>query len=139
MVLLTVSACTHHPIPLGIVRHVPIYFHNSMLFGENIKLMEEKNEFIVATGMIDTTDEYPPVKVAFISIDKQLMQLNFMETTKNGDEITNAYYANGFTLLVSFTMEEKEDQKNIYEKAHLRIGNKDKHSEYIVFGKTGYL
>jgi hypothetical protein len=109
-----------------------------MLFGENIKSMEEKNAFIVATGLIDTTDEHPPVKVAFVCINNRLMELTFIEGTRNGDKITDAYYSNGFTLLVSTTLSKENDPKSTYEKAHIRIGNKNGHSEYAVFGRPGY-
>lgn len=139
LILLMVAACSRHPIPLGIVRHLPVYFHNSMLFGESTKLMEEKNEFLVATGSIDTTDEYPPIKVAFVSIDNRLMQFSYIESTKNGDETSNAYFANGYTLLVSYTIHKEEGDKYTYENVHIRIGNKNRHSEYKVFGMRGYL
>lgn len=109
-----------------------------MLYGENIKSMEEKNAFIVATGLIDTTDEHPPVKVAYVSIDNRLMEFIFIESTRNGDKITDTYYANGFTLSVSTTLSKEDDPKSGYEKVRIRIGNKNGHSEYTVFGKSGY-
>ena len=138
LILLEVSACSHRSIPLGIIRHIPVYFQNNMLFGENIKSMEERNAFIAATGLIDTTDEHPPVKVAYVSIDNRLIEFNFIEGHRNGDKITDTYYANGFTLSVSTLLSKEEDPKRRYEKAHIRIGNKNGHSEYEVFGRPGY-
>ncbi len=132
------TSCNNNSIPLGIVRNIPVYFKNNMLFGENIKTMEEKNAFIVATGLIDTTDEHPPIRVAFVSIDNRLLELTFIEGTRNGDKITDAYYSNGFTLLVSTVAGKADDPKSRYEKAHIRIGNKNGHSEYDVFGRPGY-
>lgn len=138
VICLAFSSCLRKHIPLGIIRNIPVYFKNNMLYGENIKSMEEKNAFIVATGLIDTTDEHPPVKVAYMSIDKRLMELTFIESIRNEDKITDAYFANGFTLLISTTISKENDPGTRYEKAHIRIGNKNGHSEYTVFGKQGY-
>jgi hypothetical protein len=133
------SSCVHKSIPLCIVRNTPDYFRNDIRFGENIKSMQEKNAFIAATGSIDTTNEHAPIEVAFICIENHLLQLEFIEKTRNGDKITNAYYGNGFALLVSYTIHGFDSQGNIYKNAHIRIGRKNDYSEYEAFGQLGYL
>ncbi|MEO8173138.1 MAG: hypothetical protein ABI581_08650 [Sediminibacterium sp.] len=101
--------------------------------------MEEKNEFIVAVGTIDTTDEHPSVAVAFVSIDNQLIQLEFIEKTKTGDKTSVAYFGNGFTLLITYPIPQEIDRTIIFKNAHVTISKKKRRSEYEVFSKQGYL
>ncbi len=63
--------------------------------------MEEKNEFILATGVIDTTDETPPIIVALICINRQTVQLNIVGSRKENNEFITEYAGNGYTLLLS--------------------------------------
>jgi len=128
LVAFTMTGCSHQQIRLGIVRHVPYYFQNNSLFGENKKLMEEKNEFILATGMIDTTDETPPIIVALICINRQTMQLNLVSRKKENNEFVTEYAGNGYTLLLS----------SLTDQWQLIISHGNVSSTYRVFGRTGY-
>jgi hypothetical protein len=135
---LSLCACKRREITLDITWHLPGYVENTALFGEDIKAMEEKNAFILQTGKIDTTDEYPPEEIALISINKKVIKLQHIETITKEKEIVDAYSGGGYTLLLSNdkTANTKNEQ---YAKAHLTVSKGKIKSEYNVFRRKGYL
>lgn len=138
VISLAFLSCSAKRVPLGIVRNIPVYFQNNLLFGEDTKSMEETNAFILATGKIDTTDEHPPMEVAFVSFDNKLMQLNLTENTRKGEKISRTYTANGLTLVLTYTLYQEGAFNASLINAHIAASYKDRHSYYSVFIKKGY-
>ncbi len=131
-------ACARPKPVLEIVRNTPNYFTNYRLFGVDPKLMNEKNEFILETGMIDTTTEHRPVNTAMICIGHKTTQLTLTDFKKAGDETFITYDGDGYTLILSFTNHQPQDNPYGYEKAHISIRNGGSKTEYEVYSKAGY-
>ncbi|MES2371254.1 MAG: hypothetical protein V4557_01660 [Bacteroidota bacterium] len=137
-IYLVFLSCSEKRVSLGIVRNIPVYFQNNLLFGERIKSMQEKNAFILATGQIDTTDEHPPTEVAFVSFDSKLIQLNLMEKTTTSEKVSKTYIGAGLTLLLTYTIHYDGNFRASLQNAHIAVSYKNLHSDYAVFIKKGY-
>lgn len=113
-------------VKLNILRHLPHYFTNRALYGENEKAMQEKNAFILATGFIDTTDEIPPTEIALVSVNNRTIQLPLGYRIRNNDGVTEEYAAREFRIRLKMPS------------GSLLVSDGKKKSAYTVFYHKGY-
>ncbi len=140
------SACHKQKIVLQKVQWLPDYFSESQHFGSSFKSLEERNEFLIVTGKIDTTTEVAPQILAVIMVDKKEIFLDLIKWEKNNGAVKRFYKGSGYELIL--TDREKKDEMRItsvgipFEKisyegtAVVKHGNDE--SEYKLAGEPGY-
>ena len=79
------------------------------VFAEDLKRMDEENEILLQTGILDTTNEHPPLRVAIVYVGKNMVTLIFEKSYKSGAEISEVYKAEGYNLRLTY-----EETKNKY-------------------------
>ncbi len=130
------TACNHEKVVLEKVRYLPDYMFIKNHFGTDLRSMEERNEFILVTGTIDTTSELPPVDVAVIIIDKKEQVLHRSNAVINNNEISEKYSGNGYTL----TLDYKKGAQHLFTvyEGKLVISKGLSSTEYPIIGLEGY-
>lgn len=78
------------------------------IFGHTLKAIEEENEILLQTGVIDTTDESPPIKTAIVHINNREVLLTFVKSEPMSTEANEIYKGNGYTLTLKYV--EKQSQ-----------------------------
>lgn len=136
IVLLIFPYCKKGNIILDKVYNVPGYIYARNHFGNDIKSMEERNYFILVTGIIDTTSEKLPEYVAIIQLNKQQLYLKRTRENVSKNKTEERYEGEGYELLLN------------YEKVHkylftsyvgeISISNSTGKSVYAVEGVDGY-
>lgn len=126
MLLLTMFISCEKAVKLNIIRHLPHYFSNGALYGENLKQMQEKNAFILATGVVDTTDETPPTEIALISVNNKTIQLALEQRLRSKDHVTEDYRAGEFFIRLEMPS------------GALLVRDGKRQSAYTVFYHKGY-
>ena len=144
--LTIVTACNRQKIVLQKVQWLPDYFSESQHFGSSFKSLEERNEFLVVTGRIDTTTEVAPQILAVIMVGKKEIFLDLIKWEKNNGAVKRFYKGSGYELIL--TDREKKDEMRItsvgipFEKisyegsAVIKQGNDE--SVYKLVGVPGY-
>jgi hypothetical protein len=134
--LFLLTACKREKIKLEKVRALPDYMYIKKHFGYDLKSMEERNDFLLVTGTIDTTTETPPADVAVIMIDKQQLILHKTKSVANSNEVKEIYSGSGYSLLLEYTKTNKHLFTS-YE-GELEISKPGAESAYHVVGVDGY-
>ncbi|HLK29257.1 MAG TPA: hypothetical protein VKT28_11820 [Puia sp.] len=107
--------------------------HARLCYGNNAKKLYEENEILIQTGLIDTTDEQPPIDAAIIKIDNKEIILTKMKETKSGNLNIKEYAGEQYHLTITDS-EKKEDNETMYESdCIVTIGNLK--SEYKLTGR----
>jgi len=115
---------------------LPEYFHNNLMFGTDMEAMTKKNDFIIATGVIDTTDEAKPIHVAFIMMNNQLTQLDLKYAGESNT--IEREYSNGIIHLSLYYAVKKNSQNAIYFEGEALIKKQNQESTYKLFAFEGY-
>jgi hypothetical protein len=129
-------SCNREKIILDKVRYLPDYMFIKNHFGTDLKSMEERNEFILVTGTIDTTTELPPADVAVIIINKQEQVLHRNKSTVTNNGFSEQYSGNGYTVSLYYTKSNKY-LFTAYE-GKLMISKGLSATEYEIIGVDGY-
>ena len=74
-------SCSNSDINIQIVRHSAELLTCDKIFADNLQAVEERNEILLQTGSIDTTDEQPPIKSAILTIGKNEIILTLINAT----------------------------------------------------------
>lgn len=129
--------CKHNEIVLEKVSDLPEYFFETYHFGKDIKSISELNEFMLVTGKIDTTSEFPPVRLAVVVVDHHKIFLKLKRVKENGDDITEQYSGNGYDLNLVYKGKKIQNHSTIYE-GYFIIRHDNVKSVYNVVGTSGY-
>ena len=131
-----ISSCKKGNIILDKVYNVPGFIYARNHFGNDIKSMEERNHFILITGIIDTTSEKEPEYIAIIQLNKRPLYLKRTKENVSKNKTEEKYEGEGYELLLN------------YEKVHkylftsyigeISIRNATGKSVYSVEGVDGY-
>jgi len=73
-----------------------------MMFGQNIHELKLLSASFLQTGVIDTTTETPPIKVAVVMIGRKDYYLHLINTKTEENEIQQSYAGNGYNLILSY-------------------------------------
>jgi hypothetical protein len=79
------------------------------IFGSSLKDLEENNNILLQTGLLDTTTEHSPVQCADILIDKKEIILP-LKSTKVVDDVTSEEFSDKFYKLTLIST--KKQNKN---------------------------
>ena len=134
--LLFSSSCTRKKIELEKVRYLPNYMYIKNHFGTDLRSMEERNEFILVTGTIDTTTEVSPMDVAVIIIDKKEQVLYRNKSDVKNNEYSERYSGNGYTLTLNY----KKGMNHLFSsyEGTLEISKGFSSAKYSIVGVDGY-
>lgn len=127
-------SCNNDQLTLEGIRYTPEYFLNSIVWGENETAIKMKNEYLLETGVIDTTSETPPIKVAFIAMQNKTIQLNFQKQDLSSNKIIETYIGNDYTLILT---KNKKINSNDDYKALVVVSKSGLTAEYELIGKNG--
>jgi hypothetical protein len=133
------SSCETIQIKLEPVRilDLPEYIATDKHFGKNLTSIQEQNEFLLVTGRIDTTSEFPPQQLAIIKINATTYSLH-----RTIDEIINPgtrqeFDGNGYHVTLQYKRQRTVAGHNVYE-GTLAINGFGNSSVYQVTGTDGY-
>lgn len=73
------------------------------------------NEILLPTGVLDTTDEQPPIKVAAINIKSKEVILKFVKSFKSNGETKEIYSTEGYHMVLTYTETENLYKDVIYK------------------------
>jgi len=129
-------SCSNHKISLEVVSFLPDYFSSSKHFGSDITSILQQNLYLLVTGKVDTTSEFPPLKMGIVSIDKNKIFLNLISSAKINDSTTEEYSGSGYELKVIYTVKNQGLSSEEYAGTiFIKRGNLE--SEYKVVGLPG--
>jgi len=117
------------------VRHSSELLSCDKIFAENLQAIEERNEILLQTGSIDTTDEQPPVKSAILTIDKNETILNLVNVTTTNKETIEKYKGNDYNLTLTYRNTIGQHGKLIYTGKFIIENSKSKR-EFSIEGKN---
>ena len=118
------------------VSFLPDYFSSSKHFGSDITSILQQNLYLLVTGKVDTTSEFPPLKMGIVSIDKNKIFLNLISSAKINDSTTEEYSGSGYELKVIYTVKNQGLSSEEYAGTiFIKRGNLE--SEYKVVGLPG--
>ena len=126
---------TNSSINVQIVRHSSELLSCDKIFADNLQAIEERNEILLQTGSIDTTDEQPPVKSAILTIDKNETILNLINVTTTNNETIEKYKGNDYNLTLIYQNANGQHGKLIYIGKFIIENSKSKR-EFSIEGKN---
>jgi len=126
---------TNNSINVQIVRHSSELLGCDKIFADNLQAIEERNEILLQTGSIDTTDEQPPVKSAILTIDKNETILTLIDVTTTNKETIEKYQGNGYNLTLTYQNTVGKYDKLIYIGKFIIENSKSKR-EFKIEGKN---
>jgi len=128
-------SCSDNSFNVQVVRHSSELLKCDKIFADNLKAIEERNEILLQTGSIDTTDEQPPIKSAIVTIDKNEVALTLIKATTLNKEIIERYEGQGYTLTLTYQNNISQSDKLMYNGKFVIENNKSKR-EFQVQGKN---
>ena len=132
-VLFQLASCTRQDISLQVVRETSELIHAKIYYGTSFKRLDEENEILIQTGLIDTTDEHPPIDVAIIHVNNKEIVLTRSKEIQSADLNTKEYRGEGYHLILTFS-KSLEDNITVYEgKCIISKGNLK--SDYKIVGR----
>lgn len=90
----------------------------------------------MVTGKIDTTSETPPVRLGVIAIGEKKIYLNLINKTTSNDIINEEYSGEGYSLKLSYKINDPGPSKTLEGKLIIGYGNLN--TEYTIVGEPGY-
>src|SRR5260221_4640301 len=73
-----------------------------MMFGESISELKELSSCLLQTGVIDTTDEQTPVRVAVVMIGRKYLIMRLVNISTNQGAVQQSYSGDGYNLTLSY-------------------------------------
>ena len=138
LIVLFFYSCTQHNLEQDIkveeARGSSNILECDKMFGENTGTLEEKNEILLQTGLIDTTDEHLPIKGAVIHINENEIFLNFINAKSSSDSTIEAYSGEGYLITLSYTEKRNAFNSLIYVGSFIIEKDRLK-SEYKIEGR----
>jgi hypothetical protein len=112
--ILLCYSCSNNSFNVQVVRHSAELLTCDKIFAGNLEAIEERNEILLQTGSIDTTDEQTPIKSAIVTIGKNEIALTLIKATTLNNETTERYQGKGYTLTLTYQNSNSQSGKLIY-------------------------
>jgi len=106
-------SCLHHT-GLQVVRESSNLLKCEKIFADNLAAIDENNEILLQTGVVDTTDEHPPIRTAIIHIDDKEVFLIFERSGMKNAEISEVYKGGGYKLTLTYEQGSSKYGRTIY-------------------------
>lgn len=137
IIALFTASCSNKTVILEKINSfdLPAYFSSSTLFGYDKEQMLKTNHFVIVLGRIDTTNETKPIEIAFIKVNKQLIELHFVKAGFSSSGIYNEFANKDFRLQIDF---EREQQHNSHCKGEYKLTTKGHFEQEKIYGIGGY-
>ena len=135
LVIIFICSCTNKNPNVEIVRHSSHLLNCEKIFADDLKAIEERNEILLQTGVIDTTDEHLPIRTAIVNIDKNEVELTFEKSYSIQKETTEIYKGSGYVLTLTYEMTKNKFDNPIYKGKFVIETNAVKR-EFEVEGRT---
>ena len=137
VIVLFTASCSNKTVILEKINSfdLPAYFSSSILLGYDKEQMLKTNHFVIVLGRIDTTNETKPIEIAFIKVNKQLIELHFVKTGLSSSGIYNEFANKDFSLQINF---EREPQQNSHCKGEYKLTTKGYSEQEKIYGIGGY-
>ena len=128
-------SCSDNSFNVQVVRHSSELLKCDKIFADNLKAIEERNEILLQTGSIDTTNEQSPIKSAIVTIDKNEIALTLIKSITLNKETTERYEGKGYTLTLTYQNNSSQSDKLVYNGKFVIENSKSKR-EFEVQGKN---
>jgi len=128
-------SCSDSNLNVQIVRHSSELLTCDKIFADNLKAIEERNEILLQTGAIDTTDEQQPIKSAIVTINKIEIALTLQNSTTTNSETIETYKGHGYDLTLIFKTTIGQFNKLVYI-GKFTIKNSTSKREFEIEGKN---
>lgn len=129
-------SCHRTEIVLETVSDLPEYFLDNIRFGRDIQSIYELKDFLLVTGKVDTTSEFPALRVAVIAISKNKIFLTLKKTQVKNGETHETYKGDGYNLYLRYK-EKQQNQAPVYY-GYLVLSCGTSKCEYEVVGCSAY-
>jgi len=128
-------SCSDSNLNVQIVRHSSELLTCDKIFADNLKAIEERNEILLQTGAIDTTDEQQPIKSAIVTINKIEIALTLQNSATTNNETIETYKGHGYDLTLTFKSTIGQYNKLVYT-GNFTIKNSTAKREFAIEGKN---
>src|SRR5580698_2007338 len=129
-----ICSCTNNPVIQKVKESSPL-LHCEKVFADNSDAIDERNEIILQTGAIDTTDEHPPVRAAILTIDNKEVILNLKNQVHQKDTSIEIYIGGGYTLTISYKEQKNENGTSTFI-GNFVLENNEYKKEYSIEGRN---
>lgn len=138
LVLLLNLRCAFRELVLGQVIDLPDYFSENYKFGSDLKSVTELHSWILVTGKVDTTSEFPPKHMAVVAVENKMVFLLLQKSDIKDEEVKEEYSGNGYHLDLVYKEKKIQNHAALYE-GYFTIQHSQQRSHYTVVGTSnGY-
>ena len=131
--VLCLLTCCSHSIKVDVTRQSSELNHCEYIFGTDLNTLKFENAILLQTGVVDTTDEQPPIPVAIVIIDKKEVILKLLSQHGVENDTSRIYKGEGYTLDLTFKKQIAEHNETIFNGKFV-IEYKGLKSEYHIEG-----
>jgi hypothetical protein len=128
-----ICSCSNNPNIQKVKDSSPL-LHCEKVFADNSDAIDERNEIILQTGVIDTTDEQPPIKIAIINIDYKEVILTLKKSYAEKDISVEIYVGDNYNLTLSYKIQVNENGTSLFIGKFV-IENKKCKKEFNIEGR----
>ncbi len=132
LIFIQIISCKQQDIKLQVMRGTSELIHASICYGISSTKLYEENEILIQTGLIDTTDEQPPIHAAIIKVNNKEIVLTLIKDNNSENPDVKEYAGEQFHLTLKDS-EKKEGNKITYE-SDCVITNGNLKSDYRLIG-----
>jgi hypothetical protein len=108
-----ICSCSNSP-NIQKVRESSDLLNCEKVFADNSDVIDERNEIILQTGVIDTTDEQPPIKTAIMNIDNKEVILTLKKSYSEKDILVEIYVGDNYNLTLSYKNQKNENGATLF-------------------------
>jgi len=132
-------ACSNHPSNLGYIRNVniPYYVSSSILWGDDAESTTKLNKYRIIRGVIDTTDENPPIHIAMIQVNHASVQMDLIKRDTSDNKIIEEYKSSEYYLKVIFSRKKIPDGDICFEGIYRFQKENEQEPEFTIVGIEG--
>ena len=105
-----------------------------MQFNKDFFTLKYEDSYILQTGLVDTTDEQKPIRVAAFRIKHANIILNLKEADTLNKQIKEIYMGGKYTLTLIYSEKESDKIDGVIYKGNLIIENGTQSSNYNLEG-----
>ena len=103
-----ICSCSNYP-NIQKVKESSSLLHCEKILADNADAIDERNEILLQTGVIDTTDEKPPIRTAILNIDNKEVILTLKKSYSEKDISIEIYVGDDYNLTLSYKKKENEN------------------------------
>jgi hypothetical protein len=129
-----IDACSNSP-NIQIVRQSSNLLHCEKIFAQDLEAIEERNEILLQTGSIDTTDEQAPIKTAILRIDNADVILSLFRSYSQDNKTIEIYAGANYSLTLTYT-QEKDNQGKLTYHGNFLLENNGFRKQFEIAGRN---